>query len=71
MRWTHVHLSDAYCGGHGDDDERLHVDAEYDAWVCEACGLQQRRSYEDAVAEGKFAGRGAVAVRFTAVKAST
>jgi hypothetical protein len=61
MRRTHVHLSEDVledCDALvGDAD----VTADYEAWVCRACGLQQRCSsqglVESTVADGKSATR--------------
>jgi hypothetical protein len=41
MEWTHVHLQDA---DYAEAAEFSDVSTDFDAWVCEHCGLQQRGS---------------------------
>ena len=41
MEWTRVHLQLA---GYADDGEFPDLATDFEAWVCEECGIQQRGS---------------------------
>jgi hypothetical protein len=41
MEWTRVHLQHA---GYEDDREFADLATDFEAWVCEECGIQQRGS---------------------------
>ena len=69
MRRTHVHLSeDMFDGCEGLDDE-ADVTADYEAWICSKCGLQQRCSNEG-VGDSTVDSGAPMTVRFIAMKLS-
>jgi hypothetical protein len=69
MRRTHVHLSEDVFDGCEALDGEADETADYEAWVCGECGLQQRCSNER-IDDSTVDGGGPITVRFIAMKYS-